>query len=41
MKFDWDYEVIYAYLISNVVFPSVKMMFVYKKIWTGSDLETV
>jgi len=31
MKFGWTYEVIYVYLISNVVFPSVKMMFVYKK----------
>ena len=41
MKFDWDYEVIYVYLISNVVLPSVKIMFVYKKIWTESDLETV
>jgi len=27
--------------IMYVVFPSVKMMFVYKKIWTGSDLETL
>ena len=26
--------------IMYVVFPSLKMMFVYKKIWTGSDLET-
>jgi len=41
MKLGWAYKVIYVYLISNVVLPSVKMMFVYKKIWTESDLETV
>ena len=29
MKFDWAYEVIFVYLISNIV----------KKIWSGSDLE--
>jgi len=40
MQFDWAFEVIYVYLMSNVVFPSVKIMFVYKKIWTRSDLET-
>jgi len=29
MKFVWAYEIIYVYLInSNVVFPSVKMMFI-------------
>jgi len=40
MQFDWAFDVIYVYLMSNVVFPSVKIMFVYKKIWTRSDLET-
>jgi len=30
MKFGWAYEIIYVYSISNVVFPSVKMMFINK-----------
>jgi len=35
MKFGWAYEFIYVYLISNVVFPSVKMMFIDKHTFKG------
>jgi len=38
MKFGWAYKVIYVYF-SNDVFQSVKMMFVYNKIWTRRDLK--
>jgi len=41
MKFSWAYEVIYVYLISNVVFLSIEMMFVYKIIRTRSDLDLI
>jgi len=35
MKFGWAYGIIYVYLISNVVFSSVKMMFIYKQTFKG------
>jgi len=30
MKFGWAYEIIDVSLISNAVFPSVKIIFIYK-----------
>jgi len=34
MKFGWAYEITYVYLIRNV-FPSVKIMIIYKQTFKG------